>query len=531
MVGTGIGTGGRGEARPRSRRHIRVRGLFLAGAVAAAIVVSGAAFAEPSMEARVTELVPALDGYIENGMKAFALPGLAMGIVVGDRLVYAKGFGVEQAGGAAVDPETVFQIGSTTKAFLATTMAIAADRDKFAWDARIVDLYPGFSLKDPWVTREFRMFDIIAQRSGLPPYVNDSYAMLGADDTQKIESLRHVEPASSFRSTFTYTNITHLVAQRIVASVMDAPDWHSVVRDEIFAPLGMASSSSTLEAIEAAPNHARGHVWSAAGTRAVPFTRFMPYEFGGAGAINSSVVDLAKWVRLNLADGAFDGRRIVSAENLAVTRTPRVAISDKVSYAMGWILQSTPNGDITWHNGGTVAFGSYIGLALDKGVGVIVLTNETNVGLPDAIGAWTFDKLLGNPEVDHVAVKLAAAQAADEAGRSRFDRPADARPPIAAGPLAGDYANPVFGDVVLTAGDGGLTVDLTAMGSKLRLSPWSGDVFTVTLLPDGGMETLVANIGPDPMGFAQFRIDASGRIDRFGLTFAEDGQEYVFTRK
>ena len=79
---------------------------------------------------------------------------------------------------------------------------------------------------------------------------------------------------------------------------------------------------------------------------------------------------------------------------------------------MGWLLQSTPNGQITWHNGGTTSYGAYIGTLLDKDVGIIVLTNLVNVGLPDAIGEWTFDRLLGNPEVDHAAQKLAAAKAA-----------------------------------------------------------------------------------------------------------------------
>ena len=105
------------------------------------------------------------------------------------------------------------------------------------------------------------------------------------------------------------------------------------------------------------------------------------------------------------------GDTIVSPENLAVTKTARVGINQQWAYAMGWVLESTPNGMITWHNGGTSAYGAYIGTALDKEVGVIVLTNLVNVGLPDAIGQWTFDRLLGNPEVDTVALKLEAAKA------------------------------------------------------------------------------------------------------------------------
>src|SRR5262245_2267452 len=112
------------------------------------------------MEARISALIPALEAYIQSGMKAFDVPGLAIGIVTGDRLVYAKGFGVRsKSGGVPVDTRTVFQIGSLAKAFLTTTMAIMVDRGKLKWDDRVVDLHPGFQLADPWVTYEFRAFD------------------------------------------------------------------------------------------------------------------------------------------------------------------------------------------------------------------------------------------------------------------------------------------------------------------------------------------------------------------------------------
>jgi CubicO group peptidase (beta-lactamase class C family) len=240
------------------------------------------------MEARVRALVPRLEAYIQTGMKAFDVPGLAIGIVTGDRLVYAKGFGVRsKSGGVPVDSRTVFQIGSLTKAFLATTLAIAVDRGKLRWDDRVVDLDPEFQLKDPWVTREFRVFDLLAQRSGLPPYANDMVGILGLDEAAMIRSLRHVEPVSSFRTTFAYTNLTHVVAGRVVAKTAGEPDWNAVLARELLGQLGMTDSSYTAEAIKAAANHADGYRWTPEGTIEVPFIQF-PYIFGGAGDINST---------------------------------------------------------------------------------------------------------------------------------------------------------------------------------------------------------------------------------------------------
>jgi CubicO group peptidase (beta-lactamase class C family) len=503
--------------------------LATAVGVLATAAFADTSLAQDSIETRIGALAPRLEAYITNGMKAFDNPGLAIGIVADGRLVYAKGFGVRKKGGAPVDTRTVFQIGSATKGFLATTMAIAVDRKKLSWDDRIVDLDPDFQLKDPWVTREFRLFDIIAQRSGLPTYVNDAVGMLGYSEADMIRSLRYVDPVTSFRATFTYTNITHLEAGRIVAKAEGAPDWEAVVAKDIFGPLGMNESSVSAAAIEAAPNHAQGHRWSAAGTVEVPFTQLFPYLFAGAGAINSTIEDMAKWLRLQLADGTFEGKRIVSRENLAVTRMPRVALSDKLAYAMGWVVAATPNGTVVWHNGGTPSFGAYVGLAVDKGFGVVVLTNEANVGFPDAVGIWTLDRLLGNPDVDHVAVRLKLAREQNEKETKQFAKPANPRPVPPLGPLAGTYTHPFLGKTTIRADNGVLTMELPT-GAALRFDPWDGDVFTVSVLPAGQFKALADNLGPTPLAFAQFQMGKEGTLDLLRLT-TSDGQSYELRRE
>jgi CubicO group peptidase (beta-lactamase class C family) len=160
---------------------------------------------------------------------------------------------------------------------------------------------------------------------------------------------------SSFRSTFAYTNITHLLAGRIVANLAGAPDWNAVARRELLEPLGMVETTFTAEAIQAAANHAEGSRWTPDGTIGVPLPT-SPYAEGPAGNLNSTVEDMARWVRLQLGNGRFEGRRLVSPANLAYTRTPKVAITDKISYALGWVVSQTANGTIVWHNGGTTGF-------------------------------------------------------------------------------------------------------------------------------------------------------------------------------
>jgi CubicO group peptidase (beta-lactamase class C family) len=458
------------------------------------------------------------------------VPGLAIGIVAGDRLVYAKGFGVRsKSSRLPVDTRTIFQIGSTTKAFLAATEAIMVDRGKLRWDDRVVDLYPEFQLKDPWVTREFRVFDLLAQRSGLPPLVNDMLAMLNFKEAEMIRSLRHVEPVSSFRTTFAYTNITHLLASRIVARAAGAPDWNAVLQQELLDPLGMKDSTYTAEAIERAANHANGHHWTPQGTIEVPFTPIFPYHLPGSGNINSNVEDMARWVRMQLGNGTFDGRRIVSSENLAFTRTSKVAVNDQLSYALGWYNYPTPNGNILWHDGDTLSFGSFVGLVPDKNIGIIILTNETNVESPLSLGMWILDRILGNPKRDYVAENLKNAKASFAATVKLFAKPANPQPFPRLAPLTGNFVNPSFGEATVTLEGDALVIELRTSGAKLKLVPWDGGIFIARLMPIGQYRPIV-DLDYMTKGFAQFQMDKEGKLNLLRLS-AEDGQAYEFHRE
>jgi CubicO group peptidase (beta-lactamase class C family) len=364
----------------------------------------------------------------------------------------------------------------------------------------------------------------------LPPYANDALGLLGLAEPALIRSLRYVEPVSSFRSIFAYTNITHLLAGRVVAKAAGAADGDAVLRQELLEPLGMKDSSYTAEAITAAANHAKGHRWTPEGTIEVPFTQLFPYDFGGAGDINSTIDDMARWVRLQLGNGTLEGRRVVSPEGLAFTRTPKVALSDKASYALGWVIQQTPNGNIVWHNGGTAAFGAFVGMVPDKSIGVIVLSNETNVGFPDAIGRWILDRVLGNTKVDHVADALKAAEANFGTAAKLFAKPVHPRPFPPVAPLAGTFANPSFGRAAVALEGDRLVMELQATGAKLQLEPWDGDVFTARLMPMGRFTAMVDNLGPLPNGFVQFQIDKSAELNLLRLSF-DDGQAYEFHRE
>ena len=324
--------------------------------------------------------------------------------------------------------------------------------------------------------------------------------------------------------------MTQVLAGRIVARAEGAADWNAVLQSEILDPLGMTDTTYSAAAMTASANHAVGHRYTIDGSVEVPFEQLSPYDVDGAGDMNSNIEDMAKWISLQLANGDFEGRRIVSPANLAYTRTPKVAISDKAFYALGWVVQQTPNGDVVWHNGGTFGFGAMVALQRDRNLGVIVLSNQSNVGMPDALGLWTLDRLLGNPMVDHEVITLAKAKTRYADDVKQFARPAEPQPSPPLALLAGDFANPAFGKAALHTEGGTATLEFAATGAKLRLDPWNGAIYTATLAPEEKFAAIVANLGPLPIAFAQFQNDKDGKPNTLRLTLS-DGQAYDFKRE
>jgi hypothetical protein len=238
---------------------------------------------------------------------------------------------------------------------------------------------------------------------------------------------------------------------------------------------------------------------------------------------------MARWVRMQLGNGTFDGHRIVSSENLAYTRMPKVALTDQVSYALGWYNYLTPNGNILWHDGDALSFGSFVGLAPDKNIGIIILTNETNVQAPNSLGAWVLDRILGNAKHDYVAENLKNAKANFEATAKRFAKPANPRPFPRLAPLAGNFVNPSFGKAVLTLKDDALVIEVQVTGAKFKLVPWDGDIFVASLMPAGQFAPIV-DLDYMTKGFAQFQMDKDGKLNLLRLS-TQDGQTYEFRRE
>jgi hypothetical protein len=238
---------------------------------------------------------------------------------------------------------------------------------------------------------------------------------------------------------------------------------------------------------------------------------------------------MARWLRLQLGHGSFEGRRIVSPENLAVTHVSKVALNDTLFYAMGWYNLRTANGDIVWHDGDALSFSSFVGMAPARNTGIVILANETNVGLPAAIGAWLLDRVLGNPDIDHVAIKLPEVIAGFTTAEQKFAKPGHPLPFPLLASLTGVFVNPSFGTAMVDQVGNALVMEIRATGARFKIETWDGVVLVARLIPEGDFEA-VAALNYKTTAFVQFHMADDGKPGLLRLAF-DDGQQFDFRRQ
>ncbi len=163
-------------------------------------------------------------------------------------------------------------------------------------------------------------------------------------------------------------------------------------------------------------------------------------------------------------------------------------------------------------------------------MGVIVLTNEENIGLPDAIGRWTLDRLLGNPEVDYVATRFKAARDSYDAAGKVFARPANPQPAPPVDSLTGAYGSPAFGKVSVSRDGEAAVMTFETTGAAVRLEPWDGATFTATMVRKGRFAAMADSLGPLPLAFVQLQMGKPGEQNLLRMIFPDD-QSYEFVRK
>src|SRR5436190_4682753 len=289
---------------------------------------------------QVTHAIQELEQLAQKQIQENALPGLAIAVVFQDKTVYAKGFGVRDTSAKVpIDADTVFQLASLSKPIGSTVVAELVGEGKITWDSKLSVLDPTFQMFDPWVTREITIRDMYAHRSGLPAHAGDLLEDLGFTRAEVLYRLRYQRPDSSFRAHYAYTNFG-ITERSIAAASAYGMEWEGATNEKFFKPLGMVSASSRCADFVSRPNKALGHVL--VDGKWIPKFKRDPDAQSPAGGVSSSVNDVAKWMRLQLADGKFQGKQIVDEKALAETHHPKMVTGFNpftrlpTFYGLGW---------------------------------------------------------------------------------------------------------------------------------------------------------------------------------------------------
>ncbi|MFY9984786.1 MAG: serine hydrolase [Chthoniobacterales bacterium] len=416
-----------------------------------------------------------------------AVPGLAIAVVFQDQVTYAAGFGVRDVNTREpVNVDTVFQLASLSKAIGSTVVAELVGEGKISWDSKISDIDPNFAMYDPWVTREITIRDFYEHRSGLPAYAGDSLEVLGFNREQILHRLRYQKSNTSFRSHFAYTNFGVTEAAVAAAKAYNLT-WEDAAEQTLYQPLGMSSTSSRYADFSARTNKASGHVL-VDGKWAQKYKRD-PDPQSPAGGVSSSVNDLAKWMRLQLADGQFEGRRIVDEKALAETHSPEILIGSNpqnglpMFYGLGWFVSYDQAGrSLLWHNGiFTSGAATIVELVPSEHLGIVVLTNAFPPGVGEGL-AFTFTDvaLYGKATQDWLAFfkKVYANVAALGVGTDYSKPPAAPASALATGAYVGTYTNNFYGEIQIIEQGDGLAIVEGPSKLTFSLKHYDRDLFT-----------------------------------------------------
>jgi CubicO group peptidase (beta-lactamase class C family) len=438
---------------------------------------------------QVDNAIREVEKLAQQAIQKNTVPGLAIAIVFRDKLIYAKGFGVRDVNTKVpVDADTVFQLASLSKPIGSTLVAELVGEGKITWDSRLSVLDPAFAMFDPWVTREITIRDMYAHRSGLPEHAGDLLEDLGFTREQILHRLRYQPPESSFRSHYAYTNFG-LTEGGVAAAKACGLDWADAAAKKLYQPLGMTSTSSRYADFVRRTNKALGHVL-VDGKWVQKFKRDPDIE-SPAGGVSSSVNDLAKWVRLQLADGKSDGKQIVDPKALAETHHPHMLTGFSPFnglpgfYGLGWNVSYDQEGRWRLSHSGAFALGAatFVNLVPNEQLGIVVLTNAYPIGLAEALGVTFMDvALYGKPTQDWLAVfKKVFSNPAVIGVAAGFDyskRASSATPALEAKAYLGTYTNDYFGEVSIIERDGRLAIVQGPQPESFPMQHYGRDTFT-----------------------------------------------------
>src|SRR5437764_286022 len=525
-----------GEIRSRNVRgrcvlmlmnKLRVRIVLFA----VALMVCGVA--ARAQDADVAKKLQGFDAYMEQTLKDWNTPGVGVGIVVGNKLVFVKGYGYrDYEKKLPFTARTLQPIASNSKLFTAVAAGMLVEEGKLTWDKPMRHSVPEIVFYNDQLNNNVTLHDMLSHRTGVTRH---DLIWFKSPFTRKelFERLKYLEPQEPMRETFLYNNLMFAAAGQVI-EMKSGKRWEDFVRERIFTPLGMSTTCYTIADMLKQPDYG------------VPFREkrdsFELYKIpyyedtegvAPAGAIISNIDELSHWLIALMNEGKYNGKQVLPASVLKATLQPAIALPNAAGEALGyWEILNSAYGMgrqtasyrgrlLTFHGGDLPGFHSQISFMPNDKIGVIVLVQtDHSAPLYNIISYNVYERLLGMDQTpwsqrqlqQRLANKKAATESRTKAGA---DRVANTKPSHALGDYAGEYENSAYG--ILKIGLQGDQLQFGFHDFHFPMSHFHYDRFDT----------------PDDEQYGKFsvnfRTNPQGDVDQAVISL--DQAEVVFTRK
>ncbi|PYT70334.1 MAG: penicillin-binding protein [Acidobacteria bacterium] len=423
-----------------------------------------------AQEADVAKKLQGFDAYMEQTLKDWNTPGVGVGIVVQDKLVFAKGYGYrDYEKKLRFTTKTMQPIASNSKLFTAVAAGMLVDEGNLAWDKPIRDSVPEIQFYNDQLNSNVTLRDMLSHRTGVTRH--DLIWFKSPFTREELfKKLKYLEPQEPIRTTFLYNNLMFAAVGQII-EIKSGRKWEDFVRERIFTPLDMSTTCYTIAGMLKQPDYG------------VPFREkrdsFELYKIpyyedtegvAPAGAIISNIDELSHWLIALMNEGKYDGKQVLPPGALKATLQPAIALPNAGGEALGfWELINSAYGMgrwtasyrgklLTYHGGDLPGFHSQISFMPNDKIGVIVLViSDHSAPLYNIVSYNVYERLLGMDQTPwsqrQLQQRLANKKAGTEArAKAGGDRVLNTKPSHALADYAGEYENAAYGILTSTKG-------------------------------------------------------------------------------
>ncbi len=481
----------------------------------------------------VAQKLKGFDAYMEKVLKDWNAPALGVGIVMGDKLVWAKGYGYrDYEKKLRFTPSTLCQIASNTKLFTAVAAGMLVDEGKLTWDKPVRDSVPVIRFYNDQLNESVTLRDMLSHRTGITRH--DAIWFQSSDTRKQLfDKVKYLEPQEPLRQTFLYNNLMYAAAGYII-ELQSGKVWEDFVRERIFNPLDMKSTLYSVADMQKQADFG------------VPFTERrdtfdiykIPYyeDIGGVapcGAIISNIQDMSHWLIALMNDGKYQGQQVLPPDVLKATLEPAIALPNTAAQALGyWEVLNSAYGMaretasyrghlLTYHGGDLPGFHSQVSFMPRERIGVLVFViGDHCASLYNTISYNVYERLLGLDQTPWserlLELRLKGKKAGIEArSKAGADRVPNTKPSHPLADFVGEYEHPAYGVLKIGLKDDQLQFDF----HKLR--------WTLSHVHYDRFDT------PDDERFGKYALNFStnpqGDIDKAVVSL--DEAEVTFIRK